>query len=77
MRASGKLVKAIESLGGKEFITRELYKKHVVSARAPMTNGQFIEMIQDVLSMSKACATTYTYKVRKDLGVSRDTIPTI
>lgn len=54
--------------GGRQILALELYKKHVLESKTPVTNQQFIAILVKDLDMSKAGATTYAYNCKKELG---------
>jgi hypothetical protein len=55
--------------GGKEILTTELYKKHVLNASVPMSNKEFVNLLIKDLKLTKSGATTYAYNQRKKYGV--------
>lgn len=54
--------------GGRQVLAAELYKKHVLETKEPVTNQGFIAILIKELGMSKAGATTYAYNMKKELG---------
>ena len=54
--------------GGKQILTAELYKKHVIDATPPATNQEFIAILMKELGLTKACATTYRYNAAKQFA---------
>jgi len=63
VKANGKIKK-----GGKQVLAAELYRKHVLEAKTPATNQEFISILVKQLDMSKSGATTYAYNCKKQLG---------
>lgn len=51
--------------GGKQVLTNELYKKHVLEAATPVTSKQFTALLVSQLGLSKSGASTYSYNARK------------
>lgn len=51
--------------GGKGPLATELYKIHVLNAKTPLSNQEFIKVLMKELDMSKAGATTYRYNLAK------------
>lgn len=51
--------------GGKGILAEALYKKFVAEATTPITNMEFVKMLQDDLGMSLAGARTYAANCKK------------
>ena len=64
VRADGKIKK-----GGNAIVVEALYRKYVLDAVVPMDNGQFKKLLMKELSFSEAGSSTFSYNVRKKLGV--------
>lgn len=54
--------------GGKQVLADALYKKHVLEAETPLTNQEFIALLQKDLQMTKSGSTTYAYNCRNKYG---------
>lgn len=63
VKADGQIKK-----GGKQVVADALYQKHVLGAETPLTNQEFVALLQKELQMTKSGATTYAYNVRKAYG---------
>ena len=54
--------------GGKQVLTNELYKKHVLETDTPVTSKQFTAILESQLGLTKSGASTYSYNARKANG---------
>lgn len=54
--------------GGKQTLSVEMYKKHVMEAAVPLNNQEFIALLMRELKMTKSGATTYAWNCKKQFS---------
>jgi len=57
--------------GGKQVLALELFKKHVLESKTPLSNADFVKLLMKELQMTLPGARTYSHNLRKQNGMTK------
>lgn len=55
--------------GGKQILALELFNTHILNTDTPLPNKEFVELLMNELKLTKLCANTYFFNMRKQHGM--------